>query len=249
MISSNLKEKLEEILLSLGLHKNEILVYLDLVENGTSSALEIARRTRIHRSNTYDSIRKLISKGFVKENIENQKKTFNSVELEKISDYIKQKEQEFNVILPQLQDFSSNKCEKGNISIGEGVFAARTAALELLELNQPIFTYGASRETLESFGEGFLKDFHKERVKRKIMMSHIYNKNAIERVKFLNKLKFTEAKCLPEKYDTLVCTTICGNTVLFLIFSKPLMVMKIINFEVAKAYKNYFNLMWQNAKI
>jgi len=248
MEPDELQGKISGILQSIGLTKNEITLYLDLVKNVNSSALDISKRTRIHRSNTYDSLRNLLEKGFATEALNEGRRSFSAIDPSKIRDFIRQKEQEFDFILPKLKEITSENNSRGAISMGQGSFALREAASDLLKLNSPIVTYGASQETVDSFGEGFLRDFHKERIKNKIEMRHIYNKSAIERVKFLNKIKYTEAKYLPEKYDTSACTTICKDVVLIYIFSKPILVISIVNSEVANAYRNYFELMWKMGK-
>ncbi|MFA5992962.1 MAG: helix-turn-helix domain-containing protein [Candidatus Pacearchaeota archaeon] len=247
--SFNDKHKIVEILELIGLSKNEIIVYLDLISHNHSSALEISKRTKIHRSNTYDSIRTLIEKGFLSETIKDNKRIFNAIEPHKIKNYIKQKEHEFDLILPELTNLKQNENNPGTINISQGPFAAREALLDLLKLRNPIFVYGASKEAVETFGEGFLKEFHKERIKNKIHMKHIYNKNAQERISYLNKLKFTEARALPEKYDSSVSTNICEDFILLLIFSKPVLVIKIKNKEIAESYKKYFDLIWKSAKV
>ena len=59
------ERKILEVLEFIGLHKNERIIYLDLIKNGSSTALEVSKRTKIHRPNTYDALRKLLEKGFI----------------------------------------------------------------------------------------------------------------------------------------------------------------------------------------
>ena len=243
-MEQDVKEKVNEILKTLGLSRNEIFVYLDLIQHNNSSALGIAKNTGIHRSNTYDALRKLIERGFVYELKEEEKTLFQAISPDKIKNYLKQKEQEFEAIMPSLKEFSGNKNAEGTFTISQGSFAARETLRSLLDLNATIDTYGASKEAVETFGEGFLKDFHQERIKRKIVMKHIYNKDALERIKFLNKLKYTEARYLPEKYHTVAATVICGDTLVIFVFSKPVSVIRIDNKIVADAYRDYFELLY-----
>jgi hypothetical protein len=108
--------------------------------------------------------------------------------------------------------------------------------------------FGASKKAVENFGEGFLEEFHKQRIKRKIQMFHIYNSSALDRIKYLNKMKFTHAKFLAKKYDTTMSTAICHDTVLLLNFLDSLFVIKIKSQQIADTYKRYFELMWRMAK-
>ena len=203
-----MEEKVTHVLESIGLSKNEISIYLDLATHRPSSALEISSRTKIHRSNTYDSIRKLIERGFASEIIQENKRLFNALPPEKIKDYLKQQQQEFEAIIPQLKIFAQNT-EEENVSISKGVFSVRESLLNLLEQKQPISVYGASRASFETLGLGFLKDFHQQRIKSKVLMRHIYNPDASDRVKLLNRMKLTEARCFAKKYFSIVSTNIC----------------------------------------
>lgn len=59
------KEQLELLLISAGLSKKEAQIYLYLLEKGPSKALEILRKLRMKKGNTYALLKKLIKKGFV----------------------------------------------------------------------------------------------------------------------------------------------------------------------------------------
>ncbi len=242
------QEKIEQLLKSIGLNKNGVKVYVDLVKSGPSSALNISKRTKIHRSNTYDVLHGLIEKRFVKEENYNKKRLFNSMEPEKIKDYLKQKEKEIDLVILQLKTLSSDNHSEAEISITKEAFAAREMLLDLLKIEQPINIYGAPSNAPEIFGNGFIEDFHRKRIRKKITMKHIYNQNAKERIKELNRMPFTEAKHLGKKYDTHVSTNICGDVVVLIIFSNPVSVIKIKNKEIAETYKNYFELLWNKAK-
>lgn len=242
-----MEERITQLFKSIGLNKNETKVYLDLIRNNNSSALEISRRTKIHRSNTYDALNSLIEKGFVKETIEEKKKIFHSINPKQIRNYILQKKQEADLIIPHLIEFSEGNNKKESVSITKGVFALRNAILSLLELNQPINVYGIPKGSGDILGNGFLEDFHKKRINKKILMRHIYNAEASERIKKLNKMKYTEARHLARKYDTHVSTNICGDAVLIIIFTNPLSIIEIKSKEIADTYNKYFELLWTHA--
>jgi len=57
--------KLEEGLKNIGLKGSEIKVYLYLLENGVSTPPQIAKGTRIARTNTYHILRGLSEKGLI----------------------------------------------------------------------------------------------------------------------------------------------------------------------------------------
>jgi sugar-specific transcriptional regulator TrmB len=244
-----MEEKITEVLSSIGLNRTEIKIYLDLVINNTSSALEISNRTKIYRANTYDTLRRLVEKGFVKEAIQDNKKVFHAIGPERIKDYVKQKEQEIDSIIPRIKEISNNEAKKEDISVTRGVFAFREALLGLLELNQPINVFGIPTGAIERLGGGFLTEFHKQRIKKKIQMRHIYNQNAAQRIKELNGMEFTQAKHLAKKYDSIVSTNVCGDRIVMFVFNEPVSVIEIKNKDIADAYTNYFELLWTHAMV
>ena len=80
-------------------------------------------------------------------------------------------------------------------------------------------------------------------------MKHIYNQSAKRRMKYLNKLDFTEARYLPSNYDTTLTTLICGDIVLLNFWDEPISTITITNQSIADAYKKYFDIIWEEAKI
>ena len=243
-----MEEKINRVLESIGLNKNEIKIYLDLIKYQNSSALDISKRTKIHRSNTYDAIRKLIERGFISEIIEDRKRLFKAMNPEKIKDYVTQQQNEVDLIIPYLKNVSCDSKSNDCVTISKGVFSVRESLHDLLKLKKPIYVLGASREALDSLGMGFLKEFHDERIKDKIMMSHIYNQNALERIAKLNKMKYTEARCFPNKFCSIVSTNVCDDTVLLLVFSNPITSITIKNKELADSYVNYYQMLWKQSK-
>lgn len=244
-----MEAKVISILESIGLNKNEIKIYLDLISHDGSSALEISKRTKIHRSNTYDAIRKLIERGFIREIVDEKKRMFKAVEPEKILDYIKQQEQEVNAVMPFLKNLSCESNEGEGVSIARGIFAVRESLNGLLELRQPIEVFGASKSAIDTLGTGFMKEFHAERVRKKVSMKHIYSIDTIDRIHQLKKVKLLDVKCFPNKYCSIVTTNICGDTVLLLVFSSPVTSITIKNKEIADSYRQYFEVLWKQAKI
>ena len=116
-----------------------------------------------------------------------------------------------------------------------------------LEKKATIYTYGTPREAIIQLGIPFLTQFHKQRVKKKIWMLHIYNEDAKDRVGFLNRLKFTGAKYLPKEYNTFATTRVCGDEVVITHYTRPPLTIQICNKELAEAYKKYFKLLWKLA--
>ncbi len=244
---STMEGSINRVLSLIGLMKNDRKVYVDLVQHGNSSALEIAKRTSIHRTNVYDALRELERKGLILKVVHENKQLFCARSPDKITDYISEIKREVEALVPQLMNIKREEKREEAITLSKGSFAIRDALTELLNLNAPISVYGASKEAVESFGAAFLQEFHKKRVSKKIPMRHIYHQDSASRMSQLNKMKYTEAKYLPKKYDSVVSTAICGDTVLLIIFTKPVSIIHIKNKNIAESYDKYFEILWSKS--
>ena len=242
------EQKIIETLESIGLHKNEIIIYLDLIKIGHSSAHDIANRTKIHRPNVYDTLERLIKKGIVTQSIDNNRKVFYPVTPKNLLNYLKQKEYDLKNIIPEIEKIHTIPSEKRRVTMSEGVKSFRIILNNLLEKNETIYAYGIPKEVSEIIG-GFIEDFHKRRILKKVVMKHIYNKDAEKRIKYLNSLDYTEARHLPSFFDATITTLICGNIVLLNFWEEPISTITIENKAIAEAYKRYFDILWEEAKV
>lgn len=233
---------------AIGLHKNEILIYLDLIKIGSSSAHDIATRTKIHRPNVYDTLNKLLKKGIVTQSIKENKKVFYPISPKNLMNYLKQKEYDLQEVIPEIEKIHNTPKKPRRVTMSEGIRAFRNILDSLLEKNQDIFAYGIPKEVPNIIG-GFIGDFHKRRIEKKITMKHIYNQDAKERIRYLNELDFTEAKALPASFNTTITTLICGDTVLLNFWEDPLCTIVIQNQSIANTYKNYFDIIWNQAQL
>ena len=172
--------RFDSIFESIGFSKNEIKVYLDLVKQESSTALEISKRTGIHRSNTYDIIRSLISKGFIREMSIESKRVFRALHPDRLKGYLDQKRQEVENVLPELTKYARQHGTTASASwISEGIFVAREILMDLLKLKSSIIMFGASLSHVDYLGRSFLEDFHKERIKNQILMKRIFSKEGV----------------------------------------------------------------------
>lgn len=239
----------EEILMELGLSQNETKIYISLLETGSSSATKIAEKSGVHRVNVYDSISKLKKKGLVSELTTEGKRNYQASPPEALKNILKEKEIRLNKIIPELE--ISNKLNKSqqNVEIYEGYDYIRNMFLHFLELKQDIFAIDAPKFAIERVGKFFQEVIHKRRAEQKQMMYHLYNRDAIDRIKYLNTLPYTEARYLDQDNNNTTTTFICGDEIAISIMhehqdQKPYTIL-IKNKSVADAYRAHFWIIWE----
>lgn len=245
-----MEDKIIKIFEGLRLSRNESQIYLDLIKYKKSSILEISKRTKIHRSNIYDCVRKLMDIGLISEVIEEKRKLIKILDPERILDYLKQKELDVKSILPYLKEyiFKTEMDLEDEVSVSKGSLSIKQEIMNLLEFNETIYVFSASEIFMNIFNSDFFKGFNDERIEKKINIKYMLNEKNKENNKNLNKLKFLEAKYLPKKYYSIVSICVCKEFLIFIIFSKPIHLIKIKNKYIAESYLKYFELLWAQSK-
>lgn len=238
----------QEVLEELGFSKNESKVYLALLDLGSSTATRIAERSEVHRTNVYDALEKLMKKGLVAHILKGDTKYFEVTDVNDLLNVLNEKELRLKNILPQLLLSQNLAKDKSEAHIFEGTKAVRHMLNHFLDLKRTRYVYGVPKIASKMIGEGFMEDYHKRRIKMGIEMRHIYNSDAKDRIHFLNKFELTESRYLPKEYDSPVATNICGDEVVLILYSEKPLVIQIKNEQIAKSYKNYFDLLWSLAK-
>ncbi|QQG39052.1 MAG: hypothetical protein HYS32_01160 [Candidatus Woesearchaeota archaeon] len=238
---------MEKELEYLGLTKNEVKVYLTLLKSGPSTAVDISKKGKMHRTNTYDSLTSLSDKGLVTYVLKGKVKYFQASDPRKIKVLLDEKEEAYKQILPELNSIKKIEATHEKVHIYEGVLGIKAVTDDILSEGKEVYTFGVPRDVSEKM-KSFVGIYHKRRIKAKMRQYHIYNQDARERIKFLNSLPYTKAAYLPKDYDSPVTTTVYAGKVAFFIWSEPPFGILIESKRMAKSYKNYFDILWKFAK-
>jgi len=233
-----------------GLSKNEAEIYLTLLDVGSSTATKIAEKSKVHRTNVYDSLERLLKKGLVCYILKDGTKYFNATDPENLLTLMKQKEDKFQTLLPRLRLPRELVPSKDIAKIYEGIAGIRTIVVDDIINSTPaggkVVAFGLPKETPQLMSS-FVNFYHKMRVEKKITMFHLYNENARERIAYLKSLPYCDAGYLPKEYDSPVSTIVYGNKVAFFLWSEPPQGIVIESERLANAYMKYFELLWKVA--
>ncbi len=237
----------EDILASIGLSRSEAKIYLALLHDGVSTVTKVADTTKLHRANIYDALKKLVFRGLATYMQKEKVSYYEAVEPNALMNILKEKENRLTAILPQLELSRRLSEKKGESYVVEGLQGLFNAMYGFLKYKDDLRVYGIPN-TVPDIVRTKIPHFHKERIEKKIKMLHIYNHDAKERMKVLNKMKLTETKFLPESFDSQVSTWVCGEEIMITLWQKPIICVVVKNKQVAESYKHYFSLLWDAAK-
>ena len=235
-----------------GLSEKEGKVYLSCLELGETTATNISIKSNLPRTLVYDILERLISLGLVSYNVQANKKHFIAAEPKELLRILKEKEESIKEILPNLEELQKLKSVKRpKVEIYEGKEGMKTVMNNLLKLGVKEFlAYGSSRSSFEIIPI-FMEHWHKERIKKKVVMRILYNntKSAREKVKKKSEsLKYTKYKFMPIELESPTATLIYDGRVVLQSWTKEPFAVIIENEEMANNQRRYFEELWKIAK-
>ena len=239
---------MEKELENIGLSKNEAKVYLTLLNLGSSAAGIKAEKSRVYRTNVYEALNRLIEKGLVSYIYKGHQKLFQAEDPSKLLSILKEREESFKKILPQL-NINSKLAKKDKVSIYEGPNGIKAIMSDIIKQKEEtnsfdeVVTFGIPKDMVFRV-KTFIKKYHQRRIELKLVQKHLYDQNAQRRIAFLNKQPFTEAAFLPNSINSPATTVVYGDRVGFFIWSDPILSILIESKKMAEMYKKYFYLLY-----
>lgn len=238
-------ETTRETLKKIGLGHNESKIYLTLIKLGPSMAGKIAKESNIDRSACYDSLKALLKKGLVSYAIEANRKKFAASNPEKLQDYLKEKQELVDGILPDLNEMFKFKAEESQVHMYKGYKGIKTVFEDILreaigKENLVIDSCGEFVERMPYFAPHFIKGLEKNKIK----VRHIVRAD-----KKIHPSKTTEVRYFSKDIkDTIITTNIYSGKIALILWSDVPEAVIIENKSAYEAYKSYFEVLWKLAK-
>jgi len=248
---------IESTLENIGLTKNEIKIYLALLELGQTTSGAIIKKTGIHTSKVYDGLERLLEKGLVTYVIISNTKNFKAVDPDRLMDFLEEKkrkiseeEQQIREVLPRLKLMQGLVKDETQAEIFQGWKGLETVYSLLrktVKKGDTNYVLGASKgedeETVKKFFNKHLSLLALKKIKQKI----IYNEEARENIHEQHKHpELFEVKYMQNTTPAEI--NIWADKVMIVILTKKPTAILISNPKVAESYKTFFNLLWEAAK-
>ena len=231
-----------ESLKQAGLTENESKVYLALLDLGPALAGQISRKTGLHRRTVYDTTEMLIKKGLLGYILKNNRRLFQASNPQRFLDILKEKQDLLSPLVSEMTAKFSLTKEKEETNFYKGKEGLKAVFEDQLQSKGEILILGASAKAYEVL-KFYFKWYDKTRKEKKIKTRIIATDKKISRV------ALADIRYLPEKYSNPVSVNVYGEKVAIILWhqTNPFAVV-IKNKEIAKSYRDYFELMWKVAK-
>ena len=247
---------MQTVLESIGLSKNEIKIFLSLLEIGSTTSGAIIRKTGIHTSKVYDGLERLANKGLVTHVIAANTKHFRAVNPERLLDFLEDKkklienqEEGIRGFLPQLHALQEMGADEAEAEIFRGwkgmetVFNEGINAMGKGDIWYVLGAYaGEDRERTDQLITKIIKKCEKKKMKWKI----IYNESARKTFKYEQASPITENRFL--KQETPATINMYKDVTFIALWIKNPVAFRVKNKKVADSFKVYFKFMWNLAK-
>ncbi|MBI4453786.1 hypothetical protein HY636_04030 [Candidatus Woesearchaeota archaeon] len=234
-----------KILEDIGLTNAEIKIYLSLLELGTSTAGPILEKSGLQNSVVHMTLNKLIDKGFVTFVKEGKRNHYQATNPKHITDYINEKKERFEEILPELLLKQKIAKEKPEIITFRGVKGIKELLLELLAAGgKEHHTFGSTVKSL-MLGDAWWVSYHKMRAKKGITAKLMFNES-LKKWCDVNKYPNAKYKFTKAGFEPLTETIVRNDKIGIIIWTdKPLGTI-IHQKEAAESYDKFFQMMWNS---
>jgi len=237
-----MEDNVEKVLENLGFSPNEIKVYLVLNEYSSLKAGKISKLARIDRSSCYNSLKLLLEKGLASYVSIGKVKWFQTTGPRRLLDYVKEQEEDVKSILPRLDEIHKINKIEGTVRLFKGKNGIKSIFLDIARTKKDNFAFGSEGQFSERMPE-FAMQFDRLKKENKIHTKLIIRKDKKE----LDN-KTTEYRYLPNISESPAVTNIYGDKIAIIIWTDEPEGIIIENPATSKAYKSYFDVLWNSAK-
>lgn len=221
-------------------------VYLAVLELGSGTVIEIARKSEIKRTTCYDILQELEKTGLVYETMKGKKRLFVAEDPEKLRKKIDEKKRILDEFLPELRSIYNVKGVKPKIRFYEGKEGLREVYADTLNYSGEILAF-ASDDVVKVLEMDWAEDYLKRRVRKGLRMRAIMPKTGIIEKDFVSqdqKQMRTSKLIDPKKYPFSIEINIYGHQIVALMSAKEETGIIIEGAEIYNTLKMIFELVW-----
>lgn len=235
------------ILEDIGLTNAEIKVYMALLELGSSSAGPIIEKSKLQSSVVHMTLNKLLDKGFISFTKAGQRRLYQATNPRHIIEFIEEKKERFEEILPELLIKQEMAKEKPETITFMGIKGIKELLLELVNAGgKEHHTFGSSVESL-MLGEAWWMSYHKKRAAKGIKAKLIFNES-LRKWCDVNLYPDATYKFTKQGFEPLTETIIRNDKIGIILWTKKPIGILIHNKIAAESYDNFFKMMWNATK-
>jgi len=245
---------IQDVLQKLGLAKNEAQIYHLLLQRGEQNVSQLSERSKIHRRNVYDSIKRLSQKGLVIEIQEKRESFFQAVNPENLEDIINEKQSSLDSVMPELKKLFQRTPPQQATLIYRGIEGWKNCMRDVIRMGQDYYCIGGKGgwmdDRLTSFFPNFIRDLNAANIKCHVLFDYEVKKNNHPITKYVGKnYRFLPKNCTSTASVEIFADRVCLVTnIHYGGLDDEFYFTVIANQELADGFKNWFSVMWKSCE-
>ena len=239
-----IKEKLQAI----GLTRNEIDVYLFLLQQGLSTPPAIARGAGLQRTHCYNVLRALQTQGLISAQAVKQKRlAYVARDPRALSEIIHRKQELIDEILPDLSGLYTVNKNKPRIQFFDGREEVK-AIYHLTLQAKEIFGIGSTSRMQEVYGDFFLS-YQRKLKERNIVfhdiLSHSSHRTSVGEIKAILKGLYEYKTLRPDEGEASMDILMWNGHLALISHDQPIFGTVITNPAAYKMFLLMFQALWK----
>ena len=235
-----------QILEDIGLTNAEIKVYLALLELGSATAGPILEKSGLQNSVLHMTLGRLIEKGFISFVKEGKRNHYQAADPKHIIEFIDEKRERFEAILPELLIKGKTAQQKPEIVTFRGIRGIRELLYALLDAGgKEHHTFGSTRKSL-MLGDAWWVEYHRKRAAKDIRAQLIFNES-LKSWKAEAKYPKSAIRYTKMGFEPLSETIIRNDKIGIIVWTEKPLGILIHNRIAAASYDQYFEMLWKRA--
>lgn len=234
--------EVEKVLEKLGFSPNEIKVYLVLNDHGSTKAGRIAKFAKIDRSSAYNALKLLLEKGLASYVMIGEVKWFQATGPKRLLEYVKEQEEDVRSIVEKLDERHKAQKIEGQVRLFKGIKGVRSIFMDIARTGKDNYVFGSEGQFSERMPE-FAHQFKRMKKEKGFKTFLVCRKGRKE----------LDAPNSAHKYlsvsESPAVTNIYGDKIAIIIWTDEPEGIIIENAAAAKAYKSYFDVLWNVSKL
>ncbi len=240
--------EIPEILEKTGLNQKEAMVYMALLELGTSSVEGIAKKAGTKRPTTYLILDELQKKGLATLIPRAKKVLYMPESPEKIISDLSRKQELVKRFLPNMLALYNEPKYKPQVQLFSGKEGVKQVYQEIFE-SKEVSYFGTTKDLAKLYPEGlndYLKKIRDPQFKIRDLLTK--SKENLDYAKLAQQGPNYKIKFLSPNLNFLSDSAIFGNKVVFFSFAPELFALVISSKEISSSLKSLYELAWQIAE-
>lgn len=232
-----------EILKEVGFEEKEAKIYLALLKIGVSPASKIGEDLGYDRTTTYYTLLRMADRGYAIYTIKNGVRYFHPVDPEKILSRIKECENAFSKIIPELKKINIAGYSDLLVDVYKGKEGLNMLYRDIINEGKELVSFGVDEEAFMEYDLVHFKRYINEVNKGKLTERLLTWKGATK----FGSLK-SQYRCIPKEYFSPAPIAVYGNKIAMVVWEPTLHIVLIENKVLSDSFRKHFELLWKIAK-